>query len=470
MIGSGHHVAIVRSSALPMSLTASCTRRIMLNVGTTPSDDSRRADDADAVASDCAYVDAAPDEGDDWPFGPSDLDIAPRLVLFGGFGLPLIVVSMVIGVGLMWVLGDGAYIAPDPMLHDDIAVPATADASARPGPAPRAAGFRDTARRVEDRRGSTNPVSATSSVEPPLIPERAEVDPAPSIRASSREPAPSRSPASETRPLAASMARDTRAGIAGLQSRNVSTPKVPVTSTSRQAPLRVAIPPAHSRPRAEATRIVADTRGATNVAANSAPVRKLETPVPRAAVDTPVIRSAPPSSVPPSSTSLSPAAPAPLRPSPPTPSTSSTADAVPAPVRAAAPDAPAAAGALHTAANAGASTTSRVADEELINTTLRRYASAYEQLDADAAQAVWPTVDARALARAFQGLESQDIKFTRCDVTVSLLGGSASAACQGWATYVPRIGNKDARTVSRRWTFQLRKVQDSWVISKAASN
>lgn len=93
---------------------------------------------------------------------------------------------------------------------------------------------------------------------------------------------------------------------------------------------------------------------------------------------------------------------------------------------------------------------------------LRRYEVAYGRLDARAAQAVWPSVDARALARAFEGLESQTLQFDRCDLDVQ--GALANAACRGQATYVRRVGSKAPRTEPRQWTFRLRKVDEEWQI------
>jgi len=72
-----------------------------------------------------------------------------------------------------------------------------------------------------------------------------------------------------------------------------------------------------------------------------------------------------------------------------------------------------------------------------------------------AAQAVWPAVNETALARAFNGLESQTLTFDDCDVRVS--GEAAWATCRGSARYVPKVGSRDPRTESRTWTFTLKK-------------
>lgn len=96
---------------------------------------------------------------------------------------------------------------------------------------------------------------------------------------------------------------------------------------------------------------------------------------------------------------------------------------------------------------------------------LQRYALAYQDLDVGAARDVWPTVDQRALARAFQTLEYQSFTFDECNVNVE--ARTASADCRGWVTYVPRIGSKDPRTVARRWSFALQKPADVWQITQA---
>ena len=123
--------------------------------------------------------------------------------------------------------------------------------------------------------------------------------------------------------------------------------------------------------------------------------------------------------------------------------------------------APAPARAPATAAAAPAAPT----DEQLVSATLQRYAMAYQQLDAGAARQVWPDVDQRALARAFETLESQQVTFERCRVRVQ--GRTATADCAGSVTYVPKVGRKDPRTVERRWDFALQKGPGAWHITRA---
>jgi hypothetical protein len=107
-------------------------------------------------------------------------------------------------------------------------------------------------------------------------------------------------------------------------------------------------------------------------------------------------------------------------------------------------------------------------DEDDIRSTLTRFRTAYSQLDASAAQQVWPTVDVRALRSAFRSLKSQQLHFDRCSFSVN--GASARAACSGRAIYVPGIGDQSPRTTAREWTFELKKADERWMISSARSS
>jgi ketosteroid isomerase-like protein len=107
----------------------------------------------------------------------------------------------------------------------------------------------------------------------------------------------------------------------------------------------------------------------------------------------------------------------------------------------------------------------RLTDEQSIRAVLQKYRAAYERLDADAARRVWPSVDVRALSRAFNGLRAQQLDFQQCDVKVRDAG--ASASCRGSATYVPRVGSQETRSEPRRWTFRFEKATSGWVIVRA---
>jgi hypothetical protein len=104
-------------------------------------------------------------------------------------------------------------------------------------------------------------------------------------------------------------------------------------------------------------------------------------------------------------------------------------------------------------------------EDSLVKQTLQRYRSAYEGLDAQSAHAVWPAVNQAALARAFDGLESQTLVFDACDVRVR--GDSATATCRGSARYVPKIGSREMRVEPRVWSFALHKSAGDWKIDSA---
>jgi len=100
-----------------------------------------------------------------------------------------------------------------------------------------------------------------------------------------------------------------------------------------------------------------------------------------------------------------------------------------------------------------------------VESVLHQYARAYGQLDAAAVRAVWPSVDERALAKAFSNLSSQSVSFDGCDVTVE--GASAKASCHGTASYVGKVGIQERRTEPRTVRFELKRDGDAWRIQKA---
>jgi hypothetical protein len=106
-----------------------------------------------------------------------------------------------------------------------------------------------------------------------------------------------------------------------------------------------------------------------------------------------------------------------------------------------------------------------VDESALVQKALQRYRVAYEELDAQSAQAVWPAVNQAALARAFDGLDSQTLTFDACDIRVS--GDAATATCQGSARYVPKVGSREPRVEPRVWNFTLRKNGGEWKIENA---
>lgn len=161
------------------------------------------------------------------------------------------------------------------------------------------------------------------------------------------------------------------------------------------------------------------------------------------------------------------ATPGPVTVAPPPPAPATLAPPVSAPSASVGPLAPPAPPAASSAV-APASTPSAVVkpdDDAQVQQVLQRYRNAYEGLDARSARAVWPAVNEGALARAFSGLESQNLTFDACDV--QLHGDAADATCHGSAKYVPKIGSREPRVESRTWNFTLRKAGSAWQIESA---
>ncbi len=101
-------------------------------------------------------------------------------------------------------------------------------------------------------------------------------------------------------------------------------------------------------------------------------------------------------------------------------------------------------------------------EQNEIQRALGQYRTAYQRLDAQAARTVWPTVDASALARAFDGLANQELSFDSCRFDIA--GESATAHCSGTATYTRKVGGRGPRSEARHWVFQLRKAAEGWTI------
>ena len=102
--------------------------------------------------------------------------------------------------------------------------------------------------------------------------------------------------------------------------------------------------------------------------------------------------------------------------------------------------------------------------EPLIRSALARYAKAYTELDVDAAERVWPSVNRSALARAFDRLQAQRVSLGACRIEVD--GNAAHASCAGAATWTPKVGGGE-RTDARRWNFDLEKSGAGWQIVNA---
>ena len=106
-----------------------------------------------------------------------------------------------------------------------------------------------------------------------------------------------------------------------------------------------------------------------------------------------------------------------------------------------------------------------VDEEQVVLDILREYRRAFERLDVRAAKAVWPSLDDRALNRAFQQLDSQQLRFASCGVSIT--GRDANARCHGDATYRPKVGSRVVHLPARQWTFDLSRSASGWQIVNA---
>jgi hypothetical protein len=96
-----------------------------------------------------------------------------------------------------------------------------------------------------------------------------------------------------------------------------------------------------------------------------------------------------------------------------------------------------------------------------IESVLKNYADAFSARDVGAAKSVWPGVDERALARAFDGLREQRLELERCEISIK--GSAATATCVGTARYRPKVGIRSVRSERKVWTFYIGH-RGAWVI------
>jgi len=150
---------------------------------------------------------------------------------------------------------------------------------------------------------------------------------------------------------------------------------------------------------------------------------------------------------------------------------SETPAPVPEPAPAPAPPAPAAVSPPGIVATTGMSmpvspsASIQPPQEMLVRSALARYAKAYSELDVDAAERVWPSVNRSALERAFSSLDSQRVSLGDCRIQIDV--ATAHASCSGTATWRPKVGGR-ARTDERHWDFDLvEKAASGWQITSA---
>ena len=108
-----------------------------------------------------------------------------------------------------------------------------------------------------------------------------------------------------------------------------------------------------------------------------------------------------------------------------------------------------------------------IEDQAAVRETLDHYADAYAGMDVRATAAVWPSVDRRALTRAFATLKSQGLTFDSCNINVN--DTSATAHCRGTVQFVRKIGSPTPLTAPQEWRFVMRKLGGTWTIDEVTA-
>src|SRR5262249_8201556 len=98
---------------------------------------------------------------------------------------------------------------------------------------------------------------------------------------------------------------------------------------------------------------------------------------------------------------------------------------------------------------------------------LGRYQSAFNDLNVSVAKSVSPSVNERGLARAFEGLERQEVVFDSCQIDAA--ASRAVVTCRGRTEYVPKVGSRTARLEPRRWVFKLTNAGAGWLIDSVVT-
>jgi hypothetical protein len=111
--------------------------------------------------------------------------------------------------------------------------------------------------------------------------------------------------------------------------------------------------------------------------------------------------------------------------------------------------------------------TSLTRESLALDEVLRRYEQAYDRLDAQAAAAIWSSVDSRALARAFSLLRHQDLEFGECGVAMT--DSTATAQCPGQLRYTRRIGDSTPKVEQHVWTIEFARAGEAWRIVRVSA-
>jgi hypothetical protein len=112
---------------------------------------------------------------------------------------------------------------------------------------------------------------------------------------------------------------------------------------------------------------------------------------------------------------------------------------------------------------AGTLSTESIALDQMLN----RYEQAYDRLDARAVASIWPSVDSRALSRAFARLREQDLELGNCSFAIS--ENAATAQCSGQLRYAQRVGDTTPKSERHVWTIQFAGVGEVWRIVRVSA-
>jgi hypothetical protein len=103
--------------------------------------------------------------------------------------------------------------------------------------------------------------------------------------------------------------------------------------------------------------------------------------------------------------------------------------------------------------------------KEIVLEVLHRYTRSFETMDVRATKAVYPSVDDRALQKAYRALDGQQVRLSNCGVSID--GPDANARCRGNATYRAKVGSRTVHLTNLEWMFSLSRDDAGWQIVNA---
>jgi hypothetical protein len=102
---------------------------------------------------------------------------------------------------------------------------------------------------------------------------------------------------------------------------------------------------------------------------------------------------------------------------------------------------------------------------QIVLEVLNRYTRSFETMDVRATKAVYPSVDDRALEKAYRALDGQQVRLSNCGVSFD--GPDANARCRGSATYRQKVGSRTVHLRDVEWMFSLSRDDAGWQIVNA---